>query len=75
MFSVTVRETGEKVDMTVDELIKEVLDITKGLPYRGLPLPNDISTSINFQYTFFFEGFQSFFFYEITWKKIISILI
>ena len=48
-FSVTVRETGEKVDMTVDELIKEVLDKTKGMPYRGLPLPTDISTRINFQ--------------------------
>lgn len=49
VFSVTVRETGEKVDMTVDELIKEVLDKTKGRPYRGLPLPKDISTRINFQ--------------------------
>ena len=49
VFSVTVRETGENVDMTVDELIKEVLDKTKGMPYRGLPLPKDISTRINFQ--------------------------
>lgn len=49
VFSVTVRETGEKVDMTVDELIKEILDKTKGMPYRGLPLPKDISTRINFQ--------------------------
>lgn len=49
VFSVTVRETGEKVDMTVDELIKEVLDKTKGMPYRGLPLPKYISTRINFQ--------------------------
>ena len=49
VFSVTVRETGEKVDMTVDELIKEVLDKTKGMPYRGLPLPTPLSTRINFQ--------------------------
>lgn len=49
VFSVTVRETGEKVDMTVDELIKEILDKTKGMPYRGLHLPKDISTRINFQ--------------------------
>lgn len=49
VFSVTVRESGEKVDMTVDELIKEVLDKTKGMPYRRLPLPKDISTRINFQ--------------------------
>ena len=46
VFSVTVRETGEKVDMTVDELIKEVLDKTKGMPYRGCllytsPSPRD----------------------------------
>ena len=46
---VTVRETGEKVDMTVDELIDEVHNATKGMPFRGLPLPKDISKRINFQ--------------------------
>lgn len=46
---VTVRETGEKVDMTVDELIDEVKKATKGMPFRGLPLPKDISKRINFQ--------------------------
>ncbi len=46
---VTVRETGEKVNMTVDELIDEVHNVTKGMPYRGLPLPKDISKRINFQ--------------------------
>lgn len=35
--------------MTVDELIKEVLDKTKGMPYRGLPLPKEYLTRINFQ--------------------------
>ncbi|MDO5847941.1 MAG: threonine--tRNA ligase [Methanobrevibacter sp.] len=47
--TVTVRETGEKVDMTVDELIDAVKEATKGMPYRGLPLPKDISKRINFQ--------------------------
>ena len=33
--TVTVRETGEKVDMNVDELIEVVKEATKGMPYRG----------------------------------------
>ena len=48
-FQVTVRETGEKVDMDVDELIAEIKEKTKGMPYRRLPLPKDISKRINFQ--------------------------
>ncbi len=48
-FQVTVRETGEKVDMTVDELIDEINQKTIGKPYRRLPLPKDISRRINFQ--------------------------
>ena len=48
-FQVTVRETGEKVDMTVDELIDEINQKTIGKPFRRLPLPKDISRRINFQ--------------------------
>ena len=48
-FQVTVRETGEKVDMTVDELIAEVNEKCEGKPFRRLPLPKDISRRINFQ--------------------------
>ena len=48
-FQVTVRETGEKVDMDVDELISEISDKNKGMPFRRLPLPKDISKRINFQ--------------------------
>lgn len=47
--SVTVRETGEKVDMNVDELIAKIKEETEGMPYRRLPLPKDISKRINFQ--------------------------
>ena len=48
-FQVTVRETKQKVEMTVDELITEIKDKTKGKPFRKLPLPKDISKRINFQ--------------------------
>ena len=48
-FQVTVRETGEKVEMTVDELIDEINAKCEGKPFRKLPLPKDISKRINFQ--------------------------
>ena len=48
-FQVTVRETGEKVDMTVDDLINEINAKCEGKPFKRLPLPKDISTRINFQ--------------------------
>lgn len=48
-FQVTIRETGEKLDMTVDELIDEINSKTEGKPFRRLPLPKDISRRINFQ--------------------------
>ncbi|MBE6499251.1 MAG: threonine--tRNA ligase [Methanobrevibacter thaueri] len=48
-FQVTVRETGEKIDMTVDELITEIKTKNQGKPFRKLPLPKDISRRINFQ--------------------------
>lgn len=48
-FQVTVRETGEKVEMTCDELINEINEKINGMPFRRLPLPKDISKRINFQ--------------------------
>ena len=48
-FQVTVRENGEKVEMTVDELISEINTKTQGKPFRRLPLAKDISKRINFQ--------------------------
>lgn len=48
-FSVTIRETGEKIEMDLDELIAEISFKTEGMPYRRLPLPKDISKRINFQ--------------------------
>ena len=48
-FQVTVRETGEKVDMTADELIAQINEKCIGKPFRRLPLPKDISSRINFQ--------------------------
>ncbi len=48
-FNVTVRETGEKVDMTADELISEIASKNEGMPFRKLPLPRNISDRINFK--------------------------
>ncbi|MCQ2972745.1 MAG: threonine--tRNA ligase [archaeon] len=48
-FQVNVRETGEKVDMTADELIAEVSSQNEGKPFRRLPLPRNISERINFK--------------------------
>ena len=48
-YNVTVRKTGEKVDMTADELIAEINSKCEGKPFRKLPLPKDISKRINFQ--------------------------
>ena len=48
-YSVTVRETGEKVDMTADELIAEIKAKTEGMPFRRLPLPRTTSDRINFK--------------------------
>ncbi len=48
-FQVTVRETGEKVDMTADELISEIAGKNEGKPFRKLPLPRNIADRINFK--------------------------
>ena len=45
---VTVRETGEKVDMTIDELIQEVSNKNKGMPYRRLPITRNTAQRIHF---------------------------
>ncbi|MCQ2977170.1 MAG: threonine--tRNA ligase [archaeon] len=48
-FQVTVRETGEKVDMTAEELIAELESKNAGMPFRKLPLPRNTSDRINFK--------------------------
>lgn len=40
---VRVRETNEKVQMAFEELIGEIEEKTKGLPYKPLPLPELLS--------------------------------
>lgn len=45
---VTVRSTGEKVNMTVDELIEKINNETKGMPYRRLPIPRNTENRIHF---------------------------
>lgn len=46
--TVNVRETGQKVSMGLQELIDIIRLETKGMPYRPLPLPMNISRRINF---------------------------
>ena len=47
-FSVTVRESGEKVDMNLNDLINEINSKNKGLPYRRLPLQRYVNNRIRF---------------------------
>ncbi|MCQ8905010.1 MAG: threonine--tRNA ligase, partial [Methanothermobacter sp.] len=46
--TVNVRETGEKLQMSVDELIERIRAETDGMPFRRLPLPVKLSERINF---------------------------
>ena len=47
-FTVTVRETGEKVDMDINTLIEEVTSKNNGMPYRRLPLNRNVNERIRF---------------------------
>ncbi len=46
--TVNVRETGQKVSMGLHELIDIIGLETKGMPYRPLPLPLNVSNRVNF---------------------------
>jgi len=46
--TVNVRETGQKVSMGLQELIEVIQLETKGMPFRPLPLPVDLSRRVNF---------------------------
>lgn len=41
--SVRIKETGEEIKMTMEELIEEIKDKTEGYPYKRLPLPKLVS--------------------------------
>ena len=47
-FNVTIRETGEKIDMDVNTLIKEIKDKNNKMPYRRLPLNRNVNERIRF---------------------------
>ncbi len=47
-FTVSVRETNEKVLMDKEELIKRIHDEVRGMPFRQLPLPVMLSKRVNF---------------------------
>ena len=48
MLSVRVRETGEQAKMTVDELVKEIGEKTRGFPFKPLALPKLLSKRARF---------------------------
>jgi threonyl-tRNA synthetase len=48
IFNVSIRETGEKVDMTREELLTTIKKSTQGMPFRSLPLPLLLSRRVNF---------------------------
>lgn len=47
-FTVNIRENGEKVLMDKEELIQKIKEETKGMPFRPLPLPVNLSERVNF---------------------------
>lgn len=47
-FNVTVRETGQKIDMDINTLIEEVTSKNNKMPYRRLPLNRNINERIRF---------------------------
>lgn len=49
IFSVTDRVANDKKDMTVDDVVYEVLSKTMNMPFRKLPISRDLSKRINFQ--------------------------
>lgn len=46
--TVNVRETNTKVSMDVDELIQRIHGEMKGMPFRKLPLPVQLTKRVNF---------------------------
>lgn len=48
-FNISVRSSNEKVDMTIDTLINNIKNETKGMPIRKIPLPINLSKRISFK--------------------------
>jgi threonyl-tRNA synthetase len=48
IFNVSIRETGEKVDMAREELLNTIKESIQGMPFRSLPLPLLLSRRVNF---------------------------
>ncbi|KZX12489.1 threonine--tRNA ligase [Methanobrevibacter filiformis] len=49
IFSVSIRSTKQKEDLTKEELVEKINAKCKNLPFRKLPLPKKLSTRINFK--------------------------
>lgn len=46
--TVNIRESNEKIEMDLDELITRIHEETKGMPFRKLPMPIDLGNRVNF---------------------------
>lgn len=46
--TVNIRESNEKIEMDLDELINRIHEETKGMPFRKLPMPIDLGNRVNF---------------------------
>ncbi len=46
--TVNIRETNEKVEMDLNDLVNKIHEQTKGMPFRKLPLPVGVSNRVNF---------------------------
>ncbi len=49
IFNVTIRETKNKCDIELDEVIYQILSKTMEKPFRKLPIPRNLSERINFK--------------------------
>ena len=49
ILNVTIRETKEKKDMELDEVVYQVLSKSMEKPFKKLPIPRNLSERINFQ--------------------------
>lgn len=49
VFNVTIRETKNKCDIELDEVIYQILSKTMEKPFRKLPIPRNLSERINFK--------------------------
>jgi threonyl-tRNA synthetase len=46
--TVNIRESNEKIEMDLEELVRKIQEETRGMPFRKLPLPINLGNRVNF---------------------------